>query len=121
MRNLTKIGGDATRIAPPPHWPSPRKYEHLTGCFLVQSPIDRAEMKVIATTGQDWDHVSVSRTNRTPNWPEMCHIKSLFFTEEETVMQLHVPAADHINCHPYCLHLWRPTKVEIPQPPQAFV
>jgi len=68
-----------------------------------------------------WDHVSVSRANRCPNWPEMEHVKRLFFQDTETAMQLHVPAADHINNHPYCLHLWRPHGVEIPRPPAIFV
>jgi hypothetical protein len=48
-------------------------------------------------------------------------MKRLFFREDETAMQLHVPATDHINCHPHCLHLWRPTEVEIPRPPAIMV
>ena len=121
MRNLTMLNRSARRIAPLQHWPDPAKHAHLAGRFVVRSKIDRAEMTVIATTGKDWDHVSVSRRNRTPNWPEMCQIKSLFFKPDETAMQLHVPEKDHINDHEYCLHLWRPTKVEIPRPPQDFV
>ena len=88
---------------------------------MVRSPIDGAAMRVIATNGYGWDHVSISRTNRTPNWPEMSAVKDLFFLPTETVMQLHVPDAEHINCHPYCLHLWRPQEVEIPAPPWFLV
>jgi hypothetical protein len=36
-------------------------------------------------------------------------------------MQLHVPVSDHINRHPYTLHLWRPHALEIPRPPAEFV
>jgi hypothetical protein len=95
--------------------------DDTVGCFAVPSPIDGGELRVIATTGEGWDHVSVSRRNRCPNWTEMEHIKRLFFKEDETAMQLHVPPSDHVNCHPYCLHMWRPLNAEIPRPPSILV
>jgi hypothetical protein len=95
--------------------------DHTCGAFILMSPIDGAPLRVIASSDCGWDHVSVSRTNRCPNWPEMSHIKELFFREDEVVMQLHVPASDHINDHPNCLHLWRPSKQEIPRPPSWMV
>ena len=51
----------------------------------------------------------------------MEQVKRLFFRDDETAMQLHVQPADHINCHPHCLHLWRPHGVEIPRPPAFMV
>lgn len=95
--------------------------DETCGMFHVPSPIDRAPIRVIASSGEGWDHVSVSRQTRCPNWPEMEHIKRLFFKDDETAMQLHVPPSDHINCHPFCLHLWRPHGVEIPRPPAYMV
>lgn len=91
------------------------------GVFDVPSPIDGGWLLVIASVGGGWDHVSVSRANRCPNWPEMSHIKRLFFRDDEAAMQLHVPVTEHINCHPYCLHLWRPLDGQIPQPPAWMV
>jgi len=91
------------------------------GAFTMPSPVDGAIMAIIASTGEGWDHVSVSRKNRVPNWQEMEFVKRRFFRDEETAMQLHVPAADHISVHPNVLHLWRPQAVEIPLPPKAFV
>ena len=91
------------------------------GAFLVPSPIDRYPLRVIASTGLGWDHVSVSRETRCPNWPEMECVRLLFFRENETVMQLHVPTSEHVNNHPYCLHLWRPLNAEIPRPPSILV
>lgn len=91
------------------------------GMFKVPSPIDQHLLTVIASSGEEWEHVSVSRKTRCPNWPEMEHIKRLFFKDDETVMQLHVPVSDHINVHPYCLHLWRPLAAEIPRPPGWMV
>ncbi len=75
------------------------------GMFSVPSPIDSGELKIIASCGGGWEHVSVSRKNRCPNWPEMSFVKGLFFKEDETVMQLHVPSSEHVNDHPNCLHL----------------
>lgn len=87
------------------------------GVFEIPSPTDRGALHVIASSGEGWDHVSVSRRHRCPNWPEMEQVKRLLFKDDETAMQLHVPASDHINCHPNCLHLWRPHDVQIPRPP----
>ena len=91
------------------------------GMFEVPSPIDKRPIRIIASTGDGWDHVSVSRETRCPNWAEMEHVKRLFFRDDETAMQLHVPPQDHISAHPYCLHLWRPQNVEIPRPPSIMV
>jgi hypothetical protein len=95
------------------------------GAFFIPGPCGR-ELKVIASSGDeeegiDWEHVSVSLSNRCPNWEEMCYIKNLFWDEEETVMQLHPPKSKWINNHPYCLHMWRPLKEEIPLPPEVAV
>jgi hypothetical protein len=78
---------------------------------------------VIASSGLDWDHVSVSipTERRCPTWEEMCYIKSHFWEDEEAVMQLHPPKSEWVNNHPYCLHLWRPQKKEIPIPDSTMV
>lgn len=90
------------------------------GMFAVTSPAG-GTLRVIATAHYGWDHASISRPDRTPSWEEMEHVKHLFFRENETAMQLHVPAIEHVNNHPHCLHLWRPQNVEIPRPPSEFV
>lgn len=68
-----------------------------------------------------WEHVSVSLPTRCPTWDEMCYVKSIFWDDEDTVMQLHPPKSQWVNNHPYCLHLWRPVAVEIPLPPSIMV
>src|SRR4030042_4807672 len=84
------------------------------GCFFVKCPATNADLKIIASNQEGWDHVSVSARNRCPNWTEMAYVKPLFFKSEECAIQYHVPEIDHINCHPYCLHLWRPQNESIP-------
>jgi hypothetical protein len=68
-----------------------------------------------------WEHVSVSTQGRTPTWDEMCWVKDLFWLEEECVVQYHPPRSEYVNCHPNCLHLWRPTRRKIPVPKSILV
>jgi hypothetical protein len=91
------------------------------GAFEFLSPVDGQPLQVIASSGDGWEHVSVSRKSRTPTWGEMEFIRKKFFADKETVMQLHVPVSEHINCHPNCLHLWRPQREPIPRPPGWMV
>lgn len=91
------------------------------GLFIIRDIKLKNALKVIASSGEGWDHVSVSLPHRCPTWDEMEHVKRLFFRDDETAMQLHVPPTDHINVHPFCLHLWRPQGVEIPRPPGWMV
>lgn len=78
------------------------------GCFQVPSPEGPFLVNVIVSCGGGWDHVSVSLSNRCPTWREMCHVKDLFFKDDEVAMQLHPAKADYVNQHPFCLHIWRP-------------
>lgn len=101
---------------------SGRRGDALAGIFVVPSPIDKQDLRVIAAAGAGWEHVSVSRSSRCPNWPEMEHVKRLFFSDDEVCMQLHVAVTEHISHHPYCLHIWRPIDGrEIPLPPAWMV
>lgn len=121
-------------------------YGDKFGCFLL--PPSRLHkigvaLRCIAADGSDWaraqaagavpldtlpwEHVSVSvqpgmtARPRCPSWEEMCFVKSIFWEEEDCVMQLHPPKSDYVNESPYCLHLWRPIGVEIPRPPAICV
>jgi hypothetical protein len=91
-----------------------------TGAFRLIGPIG-TELMIVSSDGEGWEHVSVSCERRTPNWREMCFVKDLFWTDEECVMQLHPPKRDYVNCHPNCLHLWRPIGRDIPQPDAILV
>lgn len=79
------------------------------------------KLSIIFSCNEGWEHVSVSLPNRCPTWAEMCLVKELFWEDDEAVMQLHPPKADYVNCHPYCLHLWRPLVGQIPLPPKELV
>jgi hypothetical protein len=90
------------------------------GAFVIRGP-HRTKLGIIASDGGGWEHVSVSTKNRTPTWTEMCFVKDLFWNDEETVVQFHPRKSQYVNDHPYCLHLWRPTFLSLPEPPHVFV
>lgn len=91
------------------------------GAFLIPTRPGQPPLRVIASDGEGWEHVSVSLPNRCPTWDEMCKVKGLFWDDEDCVVQFHPPKRDYVNLHPYCLHLWRPVGVTIPLPDLALV
>ena len=119
MRNLHELDHYRARKAAREIYGS--EGDGTCGLFVIPSPIDGQALRMIASSEDGWDHVSVSRANRCPNWPEMEFIRRKFFMDNETVMQLHVPASEHINFARNCLHLWKPQRAEIPRPPSWMV
>ncbi|MCP1758033.1 DUF7694 domain-containing protein [Bradyrhizobium elkanii] len=95
----------------------------FNGRFILQGPCG-SELHVSSRDGDEtgWEQVSVSTVrNRSPNWPEMCFVKDLFWDEEERVMQLHPPMSEYVKNDRYCLHLWKPKYAAIPAPPSRLV
>lgn len=100
------------------------------GAFSLLHPVTGRRLNVIASDARDWaaeglpggpwEHVSVSARLGVPTWAEMCWVKSLFWEPHEWCVQFHPADADHINVHPNCLHLWRPSE-PFPVPPRECV
>lgn len=76
---------------------------------------------VIASDGEGWEHVSVSRKDRCPTWEEMCQVKAMFWDAEYVVVQFHPRESEYVNNHAFCLHLWRQVDADFPTPPSIFV
>lgn len=98
------------------------------GLFIVpHHRINNYEYRVIASNGGGWEHASIQvaekekKTHRCPTWEEMCYIKEMFWEDEDCVVQYHPKKSEYVNCHPFVLHLWRPTNQELPQPPKKMV
>jgi len=96
----------------------------LFGLFQIPLKTERYCLKVIAAPfdnpPEGWEHVSCSLPTRCPTWSEMAMVKSLFWDEEQTVVQFHPKKSQYVNNMPYCLHLWRNTKQEHELPPQIL-
>ena len=91
--------------------------DYLTAT-LVHPAYKIGEVIIIASWGGGWEHVSASLRKRCPTWDEMCMMKDIFWEEEECVVQYHPPRSEYINCHPYCLHLWKKTGCSFETPPK---
>lgn len=82
---------------------------------------------VIAADGEGtgWEHVSVHLNTpdgkRTPDWNLMCKIKSLFWDDEDCVIQFHPPKSQYVNRHPNVLHLWRKAGTNFETPPKELI
>ena len=68
-----------------------------------------------------WEHLSVSMPSRTPTWDMMCRMKDIFWNKDEVCVEYHPKEEDYVNMHKHCLHIWRPTEVELPVPPHILV
>lgn len=85
-------------------------------------------MQIMSSGPQEWEHVSVTVLRarkrgkpRTPTWKEMCLVKSLFWDDDETVVQFHPKVADYVNVHPNRLHLWKRRGAEYELPPRELL
>jgi len=99
--------------------PQPLSYDETGAAYMF--PTSRGDIRVIASFGEGWEHVSVSSLHRCPTWDEMCMVKDFFWGEEDTVIQYHPAKSEYINFHLYCLHLWRPMDTEINCPPKWMI
>lgn len=95
--------------------------DEFAGVFNVPVLSTGIMLHVIASSGEGWDHVSVSLPDRCPTWEEMVYVKRAFFSKNEWAMELHPPEAKNISKHPFCLHIWRPTLAMIPKPEEWMV
>lgn len=91
------------------------------GLFVLPTFDGQTVLFVIVSDGGGWDHVSVSVKGRTPTWEEMEYIKRMFWDREDTVVQFHPPMSNYINCHEFCLHMWRKQDVIYELPPKWMV
>lgn len=94
--------------------------DEFNGTFVIKLKHSQV-VRVIASNGMGWEHVSVSREDRCPTWDEMCQIKAMFWDDSDCVIQYHPPASEYVNLHKNCLHLWRPIGIDLPMPDSIMV
>jgi hypothetical protein len=90
---------------------------------LFQFRFGEEVVSCVASDQQGFEHVSVTiNKKQTPSWKVMSHVKDLFWHEEDCVIQFHPPKSVYVNCHPYCLHLWRNEQIQsIMIPPKSLI
>lgn len=85
------------------------------------------EIRCQVSDGLGWEHVSVTiaregeKASRCPTWEEMCFVKSTFWDKQDCVIEYHPPESEYVSNHHFCLHLWKPTTVDIPLPDSLMV
>jgi len=129
MYSIPQLQVEQGRITDIPYLGSDASYGN-NGAFNLFCPLTETWLNVIASDGAGWEHVSVTVANlskrrpkerRCPSWEEMQWIKEQFWRPDETVVQYHPAQSDYINCHPYCLHLWKPRFTALPLPPTFLI
>ena len=53
-----------------------------------------------------WVHVSMSRVDKIPSYEDMALVKKLFIGRKWDAIQVFPRESEHVNIHPFCLHLW---------------
>lgn len=78
---------------------------------------------VVCSWQGGWEHCSISPYAKRimPDWDSMCELKSIFWNDDEAVIQIHPPKAEYVNNLPNCLHLWRCYYKDMLLPPSCFV
>lgn len=71
--------------------------------------------KAVERDGKEWIHLSIAHPKRMPDYEELCEVKDEFLGKDVEAYQKFVAKKDHVNIHPFCLHLW--CCVEGPQLP----
>jgi hypothetical protein len=56
--------------------------------------------------GRRWIHLSLAHPSRIPTWSELVAAKEIFIGRDAHAVQVIPPRAQHVNLHPYCLHLF---------------
>ena len=121
---------EKNRITNHPYYGSDSSFGN-NGVFKIHPPFSVKEYLCIVSDMLGWEHVSVSmtktnnaskkKTNAIPTWDDMCFIKSLFWDEDDTVLQFHPKKSEYVNNHDKVLHLWRKVGVDHELPPNMMI
>lgn len=94
----------ATEAPEDPRWTLLKKGNFETmwrlGLLVVIRSVSREN------DGRHWLHVSVSKQHSLPTYAELCRIKETFIGRDRKAIQIFAPRQEHVNIHPFCLHLF---------------
>lgn len=69
------------------------------GLVVIQSLQEELDGKI-------WMHTSYSRKSRMPTYQDTVFIKENFIGDDVKAIMIFPRKSEHVNIHPYCLHLW---------------
>lgn len=108
----------------------PEKYRVKTGFMASDESygnngffsIPERQLKVIASDGMGWEHVSVStfKGRKLPTWYDLVFVKNLFWNPDETIIQFIPKESEHRSIGEV-LHLWKKSGSEYELPPSIMV
>ncbi len=91
-------------------WSLPMEYGP-DGWLFVSTDEDNVR-KIIITYGAvgdssgPWLHASISRPDRMPEYQDLVDLHYAVWGSDGWAYQVFAPQGDHVNIHPYALHLW---------------
>lgn len=56
--------------------------------------------------GKRWVHLSIIKANAIPEWNELVRVRNAVLGEEALCLHIVSRRSQHVNIHPYCMHLW---------------
>jgi len=90
--------------------PVPKGWTTMGGCVNTFKHIHRRLTMIVTakteTDGRLWVHLSVAGRDRLPTWDELVAVRDWILGPEALAIQLVPPVTEHVNIHPFCLHLW---------------
>jgi len=75
-----------------------RHWQHQTGLFVIQ--------EIEAHDGKEWLHTSFSRRNSMPTYQDITMVKDQFIGFDKKAIMVFPSREEHVNIHPFCLHLY---------------
>lgn len=59
-------------------------------------------------TARRWIHLSIAKRDQMPTYDELATAKRLFVGDDIPGYFVFAPKAEHVNLHPFALHVWCP-------------
>lgn len=82
------------------HTPHATSFKRKDGMTVIASVRIEADDK-------QWLHLSCAHKTHLPDYRDLCDIKRIWCGKERKAVMVFPPASQHVNDHPYCLHLYQ--------------
>lgn len=87
-------------------WGVPRPHGSDGWSLLHSNGIQSIVITCASRDGIEWIHASMTGINDTPSYAKMCELHRAVWGDRGYSYEIHPPRSQHVNIHPYALHLW---------------